>query len=453
VRLQRVCSEKANGASSAPFVAIHPRQPLTIYRGPHRQKEKQMNDTAASVPQSSMADEFARDDDFFMPLENTKPFLKLGFEGFAGSGKTHTAAVVAIGLHRRIQSTKPIFIFDTEKSAPFLRGLFEPAGIRVLVKQSRSMADLRETMRRAREGASDILLIDSITHLWESFLKAYQEKNKKVGGRLEFQDWGIIKPTWKTEFSEPFVGDPYHAIFTGRAGYEYDNEVNEETKKREIFKVGVKMKVEGETAYEPDMLVLMERFEKVLVTEGKEVWREATILKDRTRLIDGKTIKNPTFDDFAPAVEELLRAPSNRKHIVERDAGMLFHTEEDKRVYLRQKDILLEKIEGAMVKAYPGQSAAEKKAKIEVLEIGFGTTSWREVETRSVRALEDGLGRLLAHLGQAAVERDQAVVGTSNPPAAAVVSTPAPAPVVEAPVDDPGPCGSRTTRRRPPTSR
>src|SRR6185312_7093006 len=113
--------------------------------------------------------------------------------------------------------------------------------------------------------------------------------------RLEFQDWGIIKPAWKAEFSEPFVNGPFNIIMTGRAGYEYDNEINADTGKREIYKAGVKMKVEGETAYEPDMLVYMEQIEEIL-QDKKEVYNQATILKDRADLIQGKTFKNPTYE-------------------------------------------------------------------------------------------------------------------------------------------------------------
>jgi len=43
----------------------------------------------------------------------------------------------------------------------------------LLVRESRSLADLQETMERLRQGAGDILLIDSISHVWEDFLRAY----------------------------------------------------------------------------------------------------------------------------------------------------------------------------------------------------------------------------------------------------------------------------------------
>ena len=233
---------------------------------------------------------------FFMKVANTKPYFKAAFEGFAGSGKTYTSALVAIGLHQKIKSKKPIVMFDTEKAAKFLKRIFNEAGIELLVKESRTLADLKESMRLLREQqVSDIFLIDSISHVWEDTVEAYKRKMNRT--HLQFQDWGILKPMWKAEFSDPLVRDPYNIIMCGRAGYEYENEINQDTGKREIYKSGVKMKVEGETAYEPDILVLMERFEEIL-GKDKKVYRQATVVKDRSTLIDGKTFINPKFENF-----------------------------------------------------------------------------------------------------------------------------------------------------------
>jgi hypothetical protein len=332
---------------------------------------------------------------FFSSLENTKPFFKAAFEGFAGSGKTFTAALIVVGLHKHIKSSKPVVIFDTERASKFLKPLFEKAKIQVLIRESRSLADLKIAMKYCEDGTSDILFIDSLTHVYENFLEAYKEKvNRK---QLQFQDWGIIKPTWKREFSDPFVNGRYHSIFTGRAAFEYDNEINEETKKREIFKSGIKMKVEGETAYEPDILVLMERFEKVL-EEKKQVWREGTVLKDRSTLIDGKTFRNPSFTDFKPVISAILKDGTEKADVFEHNAADLVDTEVDKREYLKQKDIQVEKIEAFMVKNFPGQSAEAKRAKISALESCFKSSSWTEITSQSLDQLKEGYNQLHVYL-------------------------------------------------------
>lgn len=326
-------------------------------------------------------------DNFFTELLNTKPFYKAALEGFAGSGKSLTATLIAIGMHQHLKSAKPVIIFDTEKAAQFLKPIYDKAGVPVLMRSARSLADLVETMRRCRQGASDVLIIDSISHVWEDFLRAYQVKVKRT--KLQFDDWGPIKSTWKQEFSEPFVNDPYSIIMCGRAGYEYENEKNEETGKREIYKSGVKMKVEGETAYEPDVLILMERFEK-LIGEDKEVWREATVIKDRSQKLDGKSFKNPTYKDFAPAIEAVLANPAlDLATSPEGDATLLFRTEEDRAAARRERDKAWEEIEGLLARALPGATGKDKQMKLDILDKIFATTSETAIRSMSIDSLRD----------------------------------------------------------------
>jgi len=354
---------------------------------------------------------------FFAPIGNTKPYFKAAFEGFAGTGKTYTAAQIAIGLHKRVRSKKPVVIFDTEKAAKFLKSMFAAEGIEVLVRESRSLADLKETMARMRQGAGDILIIDSISHVWEDFLKAYAEKVRRT--RLEFQDWGVIKPTWKSEFSDPFVRDPYHIIMTGRAGYEYENEINKETGKREIYKSGVKMKVEGETAYEPDLLVLMERMQEMEGGSIKKVTRQGIVIKDRSTVIDGKVFENPGYKDFAPSIEVMLEAPEKLKTTAERDAGSLFRTEEEKYEWKQMKKRWLEEIENYLVSVWPGQSADQKKLKIDAIQYAFNTMSWTVVESLRPEQLEDGFHKVQdfvqKHIQTQAAEMKQAEPKVEKP--------------------------------------
>lgn len=336
--------------------------------------------------------------DFFSALENDKPFLKMALQGFAGTGKTYTAALVTIGLHKRIKSEKPIALFDTEHSAKFLVPLFDTAGIKAVVKHSRSLADLKQAMQLCREGYADILFIDSISHVWENVLESYKQSKNRV--RLEFQDWGVIKPAWKTEFSDPLVNDPYHCIFTGRAGYEYENELNEETKKREIYKSGIKMKVEGETAYEPDFLILMERFEEIL-GDKKKIWREGTVIKGRDPEFDGKVFKNPDYADFAPMIETLLTNGKWRIPTAEGDTAALFAQEDyGKRDERKLRQVFLEKIDGEIALAWPGQTGPEKVHKKKVLIAAFGTVSYSEIEMLNSEQLQAGLEKVKEYISQ-----------------------------------------------------
>lgn len=327
----------------------------------------------------------------FKKLANNRPFLKMAFEGFAGDGKTYTSIEIAIGIHKLISSKKPIALFDTEKALKSLSWRFDENNIEAVVNdENRSLAALSQAIKWCEEGNADILVIDSITHVWEEYLRAYMEEKKR--NRLEFQDWGIIKPKWKQEFSTPFVMAKCHIIFTGRAGYEYETEVIKEEGRRdrkEIHKSGIKMKAENETAFEPDLLVLMEKKQDIL-TDKKVIWREATIIKDRTTRIDGQTFKNPTFEDFYPAVKVLLDGVLRETHGV--DIPDTFEEFESKfSEVIKERDRIKAEIEGCFELMGLGTGAADKQVKAWTLNQVFGKNSMEMIEKKDIGTLRAGL--------------------------------------------------------------
>ena len=207
-------------------------------------------------------------EEFFTDQAGMLPFFKMGIQGEAGSGKSYTMAKIAAGLHRFVKSEKPIVLFDTENTGGFLLPRFTAAKIKTKVRQSRSLTDLSKAMDFCNEGNADILLVDSITHVWENYLEAF--KQAKGRNYIQFQDWNELKPTWKERFIDRVKLERYHVIFTGRLGDVYQYIVDEETHRRELVKTGIKMRTEKETPYEPDILLLMERYEKLLGPE-KEI--------------------------------------------------------------------------------------------------------------------------------------------------------------------------------------
>lgn len=135
------------------------------------------------------------------PAKNIMAYGKVGIYGQAGSGKTRTATEIAVGLHKAINSKKPIAAFDTEPAFSFMLPLFEKNNIELLISdESRALIDLMKFMDEA-EKTCDIVIIDSITHVWrdaqESYLKNINAQRKKYGKNpltaLEFQHWRPIK--------------------------------------------------------------------------------------------------------------------------------------------------------------------------------------------------------------------------------------------------------------------
>ena len=197
---------------------------------------------------------------------------------------------------------------------------------------------------------------------------------------------------WKEKFSTPFVKANVHILFTGRAGYEYTQEVNEQTGKKEITKSGIKMKAENETAFEPDILVLMEKEQKVL-GKKKSIVRLATILKDRTTKIDGKTFNNPTFKDFYPAISLLLSGT-----VKENSGGVIPDTFDDWEKQwskmTRDKSKTISEIEACFNLMGLGTSGEDKKLKTGTLNLIFGVLSVDKLEDIKLDRLEIGLSQL-----------------------------------------------------------
>lgn len=347
----------------------------------------------------------------FKKAENTIAFAKVGILGFAGSGKTRTATEIAIGLHKALGSNKPVGFLDTETGSDFVLPIFQKHGIELMVSKTRAFKDLAEGVRTA-PSMFDILIIDSVTHYWTDIVESY--KKKKNVNRLAFQDWGIIKPMWSDDFSMPFVTSPLHIIVCGRAGFEYDYFESDDGK-MELYKTGTKMKAEGEFGFEPSLLIEMERIKNPEATEGyraaktkdakmkaakkimseREFVRVATVLKDRSDIMDGKVFYNPTYEDFAPHWNS-INIGGVHKPLESGDSTALFDNDGKPEWKKEQelKKIALEEIQGSMVAIWPGQSTEEKKKKADFLQTIFDTRSWSAVESKPYSDLKDVKMRL-----------------------------------------------------------
>lgn len=327
---------------------------------------------------------------FFEPLANTDPFLKMALQGQAGDGKTFTGARVAGGLYTHLKLSGPIVIFDTEKTSKFLKPYFNQYNIPVVVKRSRSLSDLITAFEYCDAGNAPILFIDSITHVYRNFLEAFKQSKKR--SFIQFQDWGIIKPEWEKQFADRFTNARFHVIFTGRQGYTYENEVDEETGRKELIKTGVKMKVETETAYEPDLLVKMERFQDP-AQDFKHIHR-ATVIKDRSGIIDGKTFDEPGWKDFKPHVDFIL---SNVSEAPERTVGddLSLIQEADNGIALKkERKAWIERIEAELDSVAYGTSKDAKALRVELKKKAFNETSDTKIESMNLSELEYGYGIL-----------------------------------------------------------
>lgn len=329
------------------------------------------------------------------PATNRMAYAKVGLYGGAGSGKTRTAAEIAIGLHKAIGSKKPVVAFDTEPAFSFVLPLFQKAGIELLVAdESRALVDLMEFMDEA-EKVSDIAIIDSITHVWrdaqESYLKRLNESRARYGKKpllaLEFQHWRPIKAAW-ADFTDRFLSSKLHVIVCGRAGnvYEYQ-EKDDGSGKKELITTGTRMATEKELGYEPSLLI-----EMLADRQDGHIVNTALVQKDRTDTLNGQEIQFPNYEKLRPHFDFLNIGGQHFESMDRRDSSGMF-AEADETGWDKEKQqrtIYCEEIAELMKKHYPSQSVEDKQKRADLMEMFFDTRSWTAIESMRSDVLRDG---------------------------------------------------------------
>lgn len=353
------------------------------------------------------------------PLGSGQGYLKAGIQGFASSGKTFTATSIAIGLRDMMNLKGPIAFFDTEGGAEYIAHRVKAeTGLDLVGTRSQAFQDLIDATKEAeREGVS-VLIVDSISHVWNELQKSHiarvnenlKRRNRPQRYNLEFQDWGPIKTKW-AEWTSLFLNSRLHIIFCGRAAFTYDHEINEDTGKKDLVKTGTKMRAENEFGYEPSLLIEMEAI-KQKSKKGAVIHR-ATVLKDRFDEFNGQQFDNPTFKTFLAHFERLkpgAHAPIDTSIKTE---PLIDEEGHDDR---RRREILCEEIQGEIVDMYPGQTAAEKQAKAHLIFETFNTRSWTAVEGMSLEQLRTGLSRIRSKRQPAPNSDSDLLSGVFEPP-------------------------------------
>ncbi len=222
-------------------------------------------------------------------LTNEAGYLKAGFLGFAKSGKSFTAAKLAIGTIKLFKLDGPVALFDTESGSNYIAEMVRTeTGKDLIGVRARSFDALMQFSRDCVAEKVSVAIIDSISHPWvelcDSFLAQLNESRKAKNWaplqKLEFAQWASIKKIWE-QWPNFFLNSQLHIIMCGRAGYEWEMTTNEETGRKELEKTGIKMKTEKELGFEPSLLVQMEREQVPDGQGGFKMVHTATILGDR----------------------------------------------------------------------------------------------------------------------------------------------------------------------------
>jgi len=251
--------------------------------------------------------------------------LKLGIYGPSGSGKTFTALLIAEGLAKL--SGKRIAVVDTEHGTDFYSQTVQPRKVHPEefdfdALHTRSLTEALAEIKKLKESEHACIILDSMTHLWEAARLAYEGRTTSIGS-IPLHAWAQIKKPYK-ELINLLLSSPLHAIICGRQGIDYA--ADEES--GELRAVGYKMKAEGETSYEPHILIRMEATRK---KQNSEAVVTALVEKDRTGILAGKVIQWPSFDSVCKPLLPLLGGTQAKiqsdEEVAEQDSAALLEQE------------------------------------------------------------------------------------------------------------------------------
>jgi hypothetical protein len=220
--------------------------------------------------------------------------------GSAGSGKTFTALLLAEGLAHHAK--RRVAVLDTETGSAFYSQHVpsrrpHPEAFDFDVLYTRSVTEALTALHDLDPQMYGIVVIDSISHLWDACRNAYNGKLTRHGG-IPLHAWAAIKKPYR-DLMNLLLSMPVHVIICGRQGIDY----GEDEGTGELKQVGFRLRAEGETAYEPDVLVRMEAHK---AGRRQAVAILGHVEKDRTGVLAGATIEWPTYEKIAKPLLGLL---------------------------------------------------------------------------------------------------------------------------------------------------
>jgi hypothetical protein len=235
----------------------------------------------------------------FQKPQALKAALKMALYGPAGSGKTFTALLIAEGLARH--TAKRIAYVDTEYGTAFYgqavpQRKVHPDAFDFEVCYSKSITQVLDAVRGIDPGFG-VLIVDSISHLWDACKAAYTGRLTRAG-TVPLSAWAAIKRPYR-ELMHLLLASPIHVLICGRQGIDF----GEDEDSTELKNMGFRMRAEGETAYEPDLLIRLESHKENRKTATIPV---AHVEKDRTGVLAGQTISWPKYDNVAQPLLGLL---------------------------------------------------------------------------------------------------------------------------------------------------
>lgn len=241
----------------------------------------------------------------FVKAQPQQARLKVSVYGPPGSGKTFTTLLMAEGLAK--VRGKRIAYVDTERGTDFYAmkvaaRAVHPEAFDFDAIYTKSLAEVDEAVRSLDPETHGVVVLDSISHLWDAAMDSYQGKRTAIDS-IPMHAWGPIKKPYKALIAY-LIGSPFDVFILGR-----QKNIFEMNDKDEMQKVGVGMRAEGETAYEPHICARMEADQNPKDSTQSDYFMH--VEKDRSGVLAGRSIPNPGFKTIEPILPLLgdVQAP------------------------------------------------------------------------------------------------------------------------------------------------
>lgn len=226
-----------------------------------------------------------------------KVYMKATFYGPQGSGKTFTSLLLAERL-ATFRGGRIAYV-DTENGTKGARQrvpsrAIHPEAFDFDVLHTRSLAQILEELRQLNPSTHSVVVIDSISHLWDAAREAWEEKNP---GRddIPLRAWASIKRPYKA-LMRWVVESPFDVFVLGRQKNIFGKDAD-----GDLVNEGVGMRAEGETQYEPDWCFRMFNVGE----RGGESLPALFCEKDRFGVMQGRTYTAPTGELIVPLLQFL----------------------------------------------------------------------------------------------------------------------------------------------------
>lgn len=336
--------------------------------------------------------------------------IKVGWFGGQGSGKTTSAAMLALALSKEHHGGAPVFVTDTEPGWQFLKPMFAIEGVELVQRTVPTFKAMLSDIREAEKIGACVWAGDSLTIIWQELMQSFKSKNR---GYIPINVWGDIKALW-SEYTTAFLNSPMHGFALGRLGNVMEEiEDDDKAGQTKLIKTGTQFKAGGSESfgYEPHLLLelSLERKAKTKAGsrregEGRMVHR-VDVMKDRTWALNGKVIRwsdkprydkggyKTVYDSIKPHFDrvQLTAAPVNIQggessaSLIADTGASVYHERRQRR------DILVAEFNASIELLWGGTAKAEKQMRLKVFERIFGFKSKEAAAEAKLETIERGV--------------------------------------------------------------